>query len=216
MRVLCCWLLREVSELRLMLCFKRECWITCFVFETNKEEGKQNRNQQNFCLMFKCVVLFVCRSDGWSFALSVCVCLALKTKTKQKNNSFFILSLSLNPCVIKFCVLSFLSVCPPDMHLRLWLSLSLVWRIECCRVCLQGQICKKADWCLNLYPCVIKYILSLSLSLFSALALPCLCLCLSLSLHPSVFLSFVFPRPPTPTLFSPSLSLSLSFPIRQR
>ena len=34
-----------------------------------------------------------------------------------------------------------------------------------CRVCHLGQICKKADLCLNLYPCVIKYyLLSLSLS----------------------------------------------------
>ena len=38
----------------------------------------------------------------------------------------------------------------------------LVWCIECCCVCHQGQICKKADTCLNLYPCVIKYYLILS------------------------------------------------------
>ena len=29
-------------------------------------------------------------------------------------------------------------------------------------VCHQGQICEKADLCLNLYPCVIKYYLILS------------------------------------------------------
>ena len=29
-------------------------------------------------------------------------------------------------------------------------------------VCHQGQICKKADTCLNLYPCVIKYYFILS------------------------------------------------------
>ena len=39
----------------------------------------------------------------------------------------------------------------------------LVWCIEYCCVCHQGQICKKADTCLNLYPCVIKYYLILSL-----------------------------------------------------
>ena len=30
---------------------------------------------------------------------------------------------------------------------------------QCCRVCHQGQICKKADLCLNLYTCAIKYYL---------------------------------------------------------
>ena len=38
----------------------------------------------------------------------------------------------------------------------------LVWCFECCCVCHQGQICEKADLCLNLYPCVIKYYLILS------------------------------------------------------
>jgi len=38
----------------------------------------------------------------------------------------------------------------------------LVWCIECCCVCHQGQICEKADLCLNLNPCVIKYYLILS------------------------------------------------------
>ena len=92
------------------------------------------------------------------------------------------------------------------------LSLSLarsVSCIECCCVCHQGQICKKAESCVNLYPCVIKYyLMSLSVSpsvclsvrLFVCLSL-CLsvfvnlsvCLCLSLSvslcLHLSVCLS---------------------------
>ena len=38
----------------------------------------------------------------------------------------------------------------------------LVWCFECCCVCHQGQICEKADLCLNLYPCVIKHYLILS------------------------------------------------------
>ena len=48
----------------------------------------------------------------------------------------------------------------------------LVWCIECCCVCHQGQICKNADSCVNLYPCVIKYYLCL-----------CFCLCLYLCLY---------------------------------
>ena len=56
-----------------------------------------------------------------------------------------------------FLLISFsLSVCP---------SLS---RIECCCVCHLGQICKKADLSLNLYPCVIfSSLLSVCLSLFT-------------------------------------------------
>ena len=41
---------------------------------------------------------------------------------------------------------------------------------QCCRVCHQGQICKKADLCLNLYSCAIKYYLfSVSVSLSRSL-----------------------------------------------
>ena len=39
--------------------------------------------------------------------------------------------------------------------------LSLVWHTECCCVCHLGQNCKKAELWLNLYPCVIKYYLSI-------------------------------------------------------
>ena len=46
----------------------------------------------------------------------------------------------------------------------------LVRCIECCCVCHQGQIGKKADTCLNLYPCVIKYYLILS---YLSLCEPC-------------------------------------------
>ena len=35
----------------------------------------------------------------------------------------------------------------------------LVWRIECCCVCHQEQISKKADLYFSLYPCIIKYYL---------------------------------------------------------
>ena len=65
---------------------------------------------------------------------------------------FLLISFSLSVC---------LSVCP---------SLS---RIECCCVCHQGQICKKADLSLNLYPCVIKYsLLSVCLSLLFIFSIP--------------------------------------------
>ena len=40
-----------------------------------------------------------------------------------------------------------------------------VWCVECCCVCHQGQICRKADTCLNLYPSVIKYYFIFLLSL---------------------------------------------------
>ena len=43
----------------------------------------------------------------------------------------------------------------------------------CCCVCHQGQICKKAETCLNLYPCVIKYYL-ISLCFLPSTELPCL------------------------------------------
>ena len=49
-------------------------------------------------------------------------------------------------------LLSLLSVC---VSLSVSVSFSLFF------VCHQGQICKKANLCLNLYPCVIKYYLSL-------------------------------------------------------
>ena len=55
----------------------------------------------------------------------------------------------------------------------------LVWRIECCRVCHQEQICKKDDLCLNLYPWVIKYYYLISV---------CLSVCLSVSLSLSLSL----------------------------
>ena len=45
----------------------------------------------------------------------------------------------------------------------------LVWCIEWCCVCHQGQICKKDNSCLNLYPCVIKYYLISGIRLRSLL-----------------------------------------------
>ena len=55
------------------------------------------------------------------------------------------------------------SVCVCVCKTKYWpLSVSLC--LECCCVCHQGQICRKAELFLNLYPCVIKhYLLSLSL-----------------------------------------------------
>ena len=69
--------------------------------------------------------------------------------------------------------------------LQLFLFLFL-FDVRCCRICHQGQICKKVDLCLNRCLCVIKY--SLSLSFF---------------LPP--------PPPPPPTTISPSLLVAHSF-----
>ena len=74
------------------------------------------------------------------------------------------------------------------------LSLSSSFSLSlCCCVCHQEHICKKADLCLNLYPCVsvclcLSVCLSLSVSVCLSVCLSvCVCVCLSLS--PSLSLS---------------------------
>ena len=66
----------------------------------------------------------------------------------------FSLSLSLSLAISRIALVS----CLLSVSLSFCLSVSLSLS-ECCCVCHQGQICKKADLCLNLYPCVIKYYL---------------------------------------------------------
>ena len=80
--------------------------------------------------------------------------------------------------------------------------MKFVWCIECCCVCHQGQIWKKADTCLNLYPCVIKYYLILS---YLSLSLP-----LSLSHLPSASSSVSLSLS---VLLSLSVSLSLALSV---
>ena len=82
---------------------------------------------------------------------------------------------------------------------------------------IRNRFVKKADLCLNLFPCVIKYyVLSVCLSLSLCLCLSLslclsvsvsLCVSLSLSVCLSVCLSVSFPPPHTSLSFAVSLSI---------